>query len=549
MARPTRPIPTQAASSRARGTVRTTSTPAPAQELGQTQHSGPGGGVPVPQVSPLERANQALLARLDPNSPNYIGPGWERGPDSDGAVTLRRSSDPTKAQAQNQWELGAALPQPAIPTLDDLNAALNPAPAPAPLTLQQQLDRAAASGANFGIKPGDPGTIDPAALSAVSSRFQLSPQTQADLAARTSKLFSGFDLGGAAPASGTGAGGTLPGNPTSANPEAGGPAEVDRARIDALLGNVSRATSGLAGLANLDQEFSMARAQLAQGLDQGQRQNLALARSGNRRDAAALGARAIQSNAEMAAQTTQSAAMLRAQEEEANRRLKLDAFKAAGDLGLNAAALEVDVNRLNMGAATDYLNQLFETNRLGMQLDEAEAQRVTNFVRDMALVAKDYYALSLAERQSVRDDLTRRYGISEQTKLGLEQLDSQPGFWEQAALGLVSGAGQGGTAALTTFALSDARTKEEVADTTDEDLDDLLSSVRSQTYVYKGARSGMGRQLGLMAQDLKRSKLGRGMVDETTDGTLVVDGARAGLTALSAVSKVYDKLRALEGGL
>ncbi len=521
-------------STRAQGGSRPATT-TPTQTLGQTQHSGTGTGVPVAQVSPQERANQAMLARLDPNSPNYLGPGWQRGPDVDGAVTLQRSTDPGKVQAQNQWEIGATMPQPAIPTLADLNAAVaggSTQPA-APLTIQQQFDLAAARTANSPTAPVIPVS---------TNRMQLSPSSRAAIDARSADFFAGAP---GAPA----ANGTLPGNPTSANPEAGGPAEVDRSRIDALLGNVSRATSGLAGLANLDQEFSMARAQLAQGLDQGLSQNLALARSGNRRDAAALGARAIQSNTEMAAQNTQAAAMLRAQEEEATRRLKLDAFKAAGDLGLNSAALEVDVNRLNMGAATDYLNQLFETNRLNLQLDEAEAARITNFVRDMALVAKDYYALGLAERASVRDDLTRRYGISEQAKVALEQLDAQPGFWEQAALGLIGGAGQGGTAALTTFALSDARTKEDVSDTTDDELEDLLSSVRSQSYVYKGARSSMGRQVGLMAQDLKRSKVGRSMVDETSDGTLVVDGARAGLTALSAVSKVYDKLRALEGAL
>src|SRR5688572_3087244 len=45
-----------------------------APQLGQTQHSGDGGGVPV--QTPQQRANAALAARLDPSNPNYVGPGY-----------------------------------------------------------------------------------------------------------------------------------------------------------------------------------------------------------------------------------------------------------------------------------------------------------------------------------------------------------------------------------------------------------------------------------------------------------------------------------------
>ena len=474
----------------------------------------------TPSVTPLGASNQALLARLDPNSPTYIGPGYSRAADDNGAVTLAL----TNPQAQNQWELSRSLPQPAIPTLPTAPTA---SPQAQPLTQSQYLQQAAGAQRPTGL--GMP---------------QGFAQQQGVVApgARIDAMTSGVSIPG------RGVGGA-----TSQNPEAGGPAEVDRANIDRLLGNVSKATSGLAGLAESDNQYSQAQAQLALGTAQAQQNALALARSGNRRDSAALGARALQANTELGAEATRSAALLRAQEEDAARRLKLDAFKAAGDLGLNSAALEVDVNNLNMQSATSYLNNLFETNRLGMQLDEAEAARVTNFVRDMALVAKDYYALSLAERQSFRDDLTRRYGIDQQTKLGLEQLDSQPGFWEQAALGLISGAGQGvtavGAAKLMGIATSDIRLKENVVDSTEAELEDLLASVDAITYDYKGARAAQGRQFGLSAQGLQRSKLGRGMVDSTTDGTLLVHGGKAGLAALSGLKVVFEKLKELESAL
>jgi hypothetical protein len=233
-----------------------------------------------------------------------------------------------------------------------------------------------------------------------------------------------------------------------------GPAEVDRARIDALLGNASKATSGLMSLGQRDLQFSAAQAQLRQGLDQGQRQALSLARSGSRRDRAANEARAIQAGTELAAQTGQTAAGLRATEEAAQQQIRLDAYKAAGDLGLNAGALDLNVQQLDMNAATNFLNQLFARENLQLQIDQQEAERVTNFVRDMALIERDYYTLSVQERQAVREDLTRRYGIDQQTALALEQLDRSDDInWGQMAVaglgGLITGSAQVGAALAT----------------------------------------------------------------------------------------------------
>ncbi len=220
-----------------------------------------------------------------------------------------------------------------------------------------------------------------------------------------------------------------------------GPAEVDRARIDALLGNVSRATSGLMGLGERDLQFSAAQAQLRQGLEQGQRQSLALARSGSRRDRAGNEARAIQANSELSAQTGQTAAGLRATEEKAQQDIKLAAYKAAGDLGLNAGALDLNAQSLDMNAATNFLNQMFQRENLNLQIDQQEAERVTNFVRDMALLSRDYYSLGQQERDAVRQDLTRRYGISETSRMALEQLEQSGSVnWEQVGANMLAGA-------------------------------------------------------------------------------------------------------------
>jgi hypothetical protein len=366
--------------------------PATGQMIGQTSHSGAGAGVPIPQGMTFEEAMADANAR---------GPGWGVAEDGAGGYKVVVNDQ----NAVREATLPNAGPAPALPTDPMAN---RPA---APLTPQQAVSQfggsvpafeGAITGSTFGAQPAARGS---------GQRFQ---------------GFGAFDQGG------------VGGNAPAAEQQ---PAEVDRARIDALLGDVSKANSGLMGLGQRDLEFSQAQAQLRQGLDQGQRQALSLARSGSRRDRAGNEARAIQAGTELAAQTGQAAAGLRAQEDAAQQQIRLDAYKAAGDLGLNAGALELDVSRINMDSATNFLNQLFNRENLQLQIDQQEAERVTNFVRDMALLSRDYYSLGQQERDAVRQDLTRRYGISETTRVALEQLEQSGEVnWEQVGANMLAGA-------------------------------------------------------------------------------------------------------------
>jgi hypothetical protein len=374
----------------------TAALPAP-DPIGQANSGGTGGMVSTAMTFEEAMANA-----------NARGPGWGVGPDGRGGYEVR-------AMNQDQIRENSLPPLAAPPTLPTDPMANRPAAPAGPLTPQMAVGR---YGANL---PG------------FESAF--APPT-----ARQNTLNQ--------PATAPGAWAPGTSAPTPALDQ--GPAEMDRANIDRLLGNVSRANSGLLSLGQRDLEFSAAQAQLQQGLDQGQRQSLSLARSGSRRDRAGNEARAIQAGSEMASQTSQAAAGLRATEEAAQQQIRLDAYKAAGDLGLNSAALELDVSKMNMDAATNFLNQTFNRENIQLNLDQQEAERVTNFVRDMALLDKDYYALSQQERDAVRQDLTRRHGISESTRLGLEQLEATGGVnWTQVGATL-GAAAIGATATILT---------------------------------------------------------------------------------------------------
>lgn len=399
-----------------RGSVTGGATPSapapPAPQLGSANHAGPGMATPTTLGRSFEDAM---------NEANARGPGYGVAADGNGGYKVVV----TDQNLVREGALPGGAPPPTLPT----DPMANRAPA---LTPMQQLQRAA------GYAP------------AFEPTFTASPGVGRTLQSNQrpgAQQFSGMDMGGVAP-------GVAPAAEQ-------GPAEVDRARIDALLGNASKATAGLMALGQRDLQFSQAQAQLRQGLEQGQRQALSLARSGSRRDRAANESRAIQAGTELAAQTGQAAAGLRATEEAAQQQIRLDAYKAAGDLGLNAGALDLNVQQLDMNAATNFLNQIFARENLQLQIDQREAERVTNFVRDMALIEKDYYALSQAERDAVRQDLTRRYGISEQTRIALSTLDKSDDInWGQLAIsgigGLITGSAQVGAALATKSATGGA---------------------------------------------------------------------------------------------
>ena len=421
---------------------------------------------------------------------------------------------PAPAGAPAPQASGGEQPYPAIPGMGDIPGAINTKPAPPVAPAKPAPAETPFGGADiFATAPGS-------------------------LTAPRAQPARGFATGAQMPATNPFNGSAAPG----AQPTTGAP-QFDRTKVDATLDTLDKATSGLFGIANNQANLAGVQAQSEIDRRALDASRLGQARSGGRRDMAFAERQAIAGN-----QTSESTMQLAnakagAEAEIANQALRVEAFKAAGDLGLNQSALELDVEKLNMGAVTDYLGQLFETQRIGLQLDQAEAQRLTNFTRDMALIARDYRQMSLQEQDAVRTDLTQRYGINAQLQGIIKQLDAQPGFWEKAALGAISaGAGVGAT-----LIASDVTVKEAIRDTTDAELGELLSAVKSQTWQYKNPeKHGEGRYLGDMAQDLQKTELGRSMVHEDTDGVLKVNGARLGAAAFSGLGLVFDRLKKLE---
>ncbi len=92
--------------------------------------------------------------------------------------------------------------------------------------------------------------------------------------------------------------------------------------------------------------------------------------------------------------------------------------------------------------------------------------------------------------------------------------------------------------------LSDERAKEGIRDARAE-IDQLLAALRPVAYSYKDPAHGEGEIIGVIAQDVERSEVGRALVEEV-DGLKQIDLLKGFGVLLAAVGRIDERLRKLE---
>lgn len=279
-----------------------------------------------------------------------------------------------------------------------------------------------------------------------------------------------------------------------------------RARQDQLAGRLMSTIRG--------EGPSAAQAQLQMGLDQALRSQAALAASG--RGNPALASRTAAGNAAaLQGQVGQQAAMLRGQESAlAQGQLgQLLAAQRAGDLGLSQQSLGLQgLGLQQQGAGVAGIQGL-----QAQQLAEIQAQR--QLTADIAQGLRG---------QAIQQDIAQNQMIM---------------------AGVGTGAQLTGQAVA---AMSDRRAKRDVRPA-GEHVGKLLEALRPSCYRYREEvqdmpEAGRGERIGIMAQDLERTELGKALVKRGDDGLRRIDvGATTGLL-LAALSDQHRRLKAVEGG-
>lgn len=98
--------------------------------------------------------------------------------------------------------------------------------------------------------------------------------------------------------------------------------------------------------------------------------------------------------------------------------------------------------------------------------------------------------------------------------------------------------------AATIAMMSDRRLKTDIKDGS-EDADEFLAGLKAYRYRYKDPKHGEGDQLGILAQDLEKTRLGKQAIIETPEGKAVHGAKLAGALAAAAV-RLGERLSKLE---
>ncbi len=307
------------------------------------------------------------------------------------------------------------------------------------------------------INTGDVATADPGAVAITRGRTPRSTQAAPPM--------TGLDFAPQAPGKADalkeafGDDGGTGGGPGAEAPE------VNRARIDEILGGLSGYQDKIADLAGDNTGLSVAEAQLKKATDlanlqagidteASQRAALGQARSSRSRndrgllerqavgEAAFVGQEAARTASLRQAEQQGNLAELRAQEADYDRRFRLEALGKAADLGLNRSALEVDISKTNLDSATNWINQQFGQLGIDKQINQEQAQSMLGYTRDMAAIQLQYDQLSSQEQQQADALLMQKYGIDQQTAVALKGIKEGGKFkWDQLLAGIAGGVG------------------------------------------------------------------------------------------------------------
>jgi hypothetical protein len=121
-------------------------------------------------------------------------------------------------------------------------------------------------------------------------------------------------------------------------------------------------------------------------------------------------------------------------------------------------------------------------------------------------------------------------------------------FTGAARVGAAAATGGGSEALKAVSSLgSDKRIKKDIKPIKSKDTNDLLDKLAPKYFGYKNPEvEGQGQRVGVMAQDLEKSKVGKTMVQQDETGTKRIDLGNAFGTLISLQKDINDRLKKLE---
>lgn len=298
--------------------------------------------------------------------------------------------------------------------------------------------------------------------------------------------------------------------------------DADRSR-DLRAANTQQASLGLLARTASGQGPSLAQAQAAAAMQQARNsmQGMAASARGGGGNAAAAMRTAMMQGGAMQQGAAQQGGMLRAQE-----------MLAAQNAYAQQANAMRGAEQARMGQGAQW------------SLGNTAAQQANQRQNDQMANAQDAFRANAmqqntAGRQGEQTWRQNAFSDINRTELGQEQQAS-------AERGKAIGTAGTAVAALLPFIFSDERLKTGVGNGAGE-IRSALDNLSPKSFEYKDGANGEGERLGIMAQDLEKSKYGKSIVQKDGDGMRMVDGGGGLNMALAAIADLHQRMKKFEG--
>lgn len=259
---------------------------------------------------------------------------------------------------------------------------------------------------------------------------------------------------------------------------------------------------------------------------------------------------ALDSGAQLAAQlgAQQGSAQRRAEsaENEAARMAagRKQAMMQAANMSSGMEAADFG-RQAQQAQAKDIINKFNVSNRQNVAAQNlAQRQAIEN--QRAATANQQQMHNKALQQQNFQNKIQKAGGQATQMQNQAGQLAQTGNSMQQGAAGQLGDLVTAGAAGAKLVAASDKRVKENITPATN-DLQDLLDKLNASKYNYKDGKGlPVGEQIGVMAQDLEKSNIGKEFVEESEDGTKMVDYAKTLPTQLAAIADIHERVKNLE---
>lgn len=223
-------------------------------------------------------------------------------------------------------------------------------------------------------------------------------------------------------------------------------------------------------------------------------------------------------------------------EEDALRRLRMMSEGSAQSIG------QLQMNS-NIGMANQQAMALAASQRGASNPALAFRQaQISN--QQMGLEGAQQAALmgqqeKMQANQMILGQAAAQRGIALNSAMANQQSDNQK---RSTDMNMLAGIGQ--SAAM--ISDENAKTNIEPKKYAMDEIESFLKVLKPSTYEYKDSKHGTGEKMGVMAQDLEKSKIGKTMVDTAPDGTKMVDTNKAIGAILAVMGDMSKQIKKME---